>query len=54
MQQYLFDNLCYKAVPAREKIRELNKGIRSDFKDNIDDPSEIQKVAMNLFKICII
>jgi hypothetical protein len=49
-QQYLFDNLCYKAVPAREKIRELNKGIRSDFKDNIDDPSEIQKVAMDLLK----
>ena len=50
MQQYLFDNLCYKAVHAREKIRELNKGIRSDFKDNIDDPSEIQKVAMDFLK----
>src|SRR6188472_1761557 len=49
-QQYLFDNLCYKAIPAREKIRELNKGIRSDFKDNIKNPSEIQQVAMDLLK----
>jgi hypothetical protein len=49
-QQYLFDNLCYKAIPAREKIRELNKGIRSDFKDNIENPSEIQQVAMDLLK----
>jgi hypothetical protein len=49
-QQYLFDNLCYKAIPAREKIRELNKGIRSDFKDSIEDPSEIQKIAIDLLK----
>src|SRR5919202_1489786 len=49
-QQYLFDNLCYKAIPAREKIRELNKGIRSDFKDSIEDPYEIKKIALDLLK----
>jgi hypothetical protein len=49
-QQYLFDNLCYKAIPAREKIRELSRGIRGDFVDNIEDPSEIQKVAIDLLK----
>ena len=47
-QQYLFDNLCYKAIPAREKIRELSKGIRSEFKDSIENPSEIQQVAIDL------
>jgi hypothetical protein len=49
-QQYLFDNLCYKAIPAREKIRELSKGIRGNFIDNIDDAYEIQKVAIDLLK----
>ena len=49
-QQYLFDNLCNKAVPAKEKIRELNKGIRGDFIDNIEDPKEIQKIAIDLVK----
>jgi hypothetical protein len=48
VQQYLFDNLCNKAVPAREKIREIRKGIKAEFTDNIQDPSEIQKVALDL------
>jgi hypothetical protein len=47
-QQYLFDNLCNKAVPAREKIREIRKGIRGEFINNIKDPSEIQKIAFDL------
>ena len=47
-QQYLFDNLCNIAVPAREKIREIRKGIRGEFINNIQEPSEIQKVACDL------
>ncbi|MFL6394940.1 MAG: hypothetical protein ACJ708_09840 [Nitrososphaeraceae archaeon] len=47
-QQYLFENLCNKAIPAREKIREIRKGIRGEFIDNIQDPSEIQRIAIDL------
>jgi hypothetical protein len=47
-QQYLFDNLCNKAVPAREKIREIRKGIKGEFINNLKDSSEIHKVTCDL------
>jgi sugar-specific transcriptional regulator TrmB len=47
-QQYLFDNLYNKAIPAREKIREIRKGIKGEFINNIHDPSEIQRIAADL------
>ena len=47
-QQYLFDNLCNKAIPAREKIRQIRKGIKGEFIDNIHDPSEIHRIAVDL------
>ncbi len=49
-QQYLFDCLCSKGIPAREKIRELVRGIRGDFIDNIEDPSEIHKIESDVLK----
>jgi hypothetical protein len=47
-QQYLFDNLCNNAIPAREKIREIRKGIKGEFITNIHDPSEIRRIAADL------
>jgi hypothetical protein len=47
-QQYLFDNLWNKAIPAREKIRQIRKGIKGEFINNIHDPSEIQRTAADL------
>ena len=47
-QQYLFDNLSNKAIPAREKIRQIRKGIKGEFINNIHDPSEIQRTATDL------
>jgi hypothetical protein len=47
-QQYLFDNLCNRSIPAKEKIREIGRGIRGDFIDTIRNPSEIQKIAIEL------
>ena len=47
-QQYLFDNLCSHSVPAKEKIREIGRGINGDFIDIIQTPSEIQKIATEL------
>src|SRR5215469_9957683 len=47
IQQYLFNNLCDKAIPAREKIREIERGIRRKFSDIIHDPQEIRKIVIN-------
>jgi hypothetical protein len=49
-QQYLFNSLCSKAIPAKDKIRELSKGIRGAFVESILDPFEIQKIAIDLLK----
>ena len=48
MQQYLFDNLCNNATPAKEKIKEIGRGIRNDFTDTINEPEEITKILNNL------
>jgi hypothetical protein len=47
IQQYLFDNLCNKAITAREKIKEIEKGITNDFADTINEPVEIRKIVNN-------
>jgi hypothetical protein len=47
IQQYLFDNLCNKAISAREKIKEIERGIRRDFTDTISEPAEIRKIVIN-------
>ena len=49
-QQYLFDSLCSHSVPAKEKIREIGRGISGDFIDVIRTSSEIQKVALELME----
>src|ERR671919_1927354 len=47
-QQYLFDNLCNHSILAKEKIREIGRGINGDFVDIIRIPSEIHKIAVEL------
>jgi hypothetical protein len=49
-QQYLFENLCSNAIPARDKIREIGRAVRGDFIDTLKSPSEIQKTAVNLLE----
>jgi hypothetical protein len=50
IQQYLFDNLCSNAIPARDKIREIGRAIRGDFIDTLQSHAEIQKTAINLLE----
>ena len=45
IQQYLFDNLCNNATPAKERIKEIGRGIRTDFADTINEPAEIRKIV---------
>jgi hypothetical protein len=47
IQQYLFDNLCNNATPAKEKIKEIERGIRNDIADTINEPAEIRKIVNN-------
>ena len=47
IQQYLFDNLCNNATPAKEKIKEIERGIRNDISDTINEPAEIRKIVNN-------
>lgn len=49
-QQHLFDNLCSKSIPAKEKIREIGRGIKGDFVDIIQTASEIQNIATELIE----
>ena len=48
VQQHLFDNLCNNSIPAKERIKEIGKGVRNDFTDTINEPEEITKVLNDL------
>jgi two-component system sensor histidine kinase VicK len=47
-QQYLFDTLWNKAVPAKRRLEELELGRKREFIDTIQDPAEIHKTLINL------
>ena len=47
-QQYLFETLWNKAVPAEEKIREIEEGMKPPFIETLRDPHEIQKLGLDL------
>ena len=49
-QRYFFDMLWSKAIPAKQRIREIEKGAKREFIETIRDPSEIQKVGFDLIK----
>jgi hypothetical protein len=49
MQQYLFDSLLSRTVPAKDKLREIERGIqREEFIETIREPSEILHLAKAL------
>lgn len=49
-QQHLFDNLCSTSIPAREKIREIGRGIKGDFVEIVQTASKIQDIALELIE----
>jgi signal transduction histidine kinase len=48
---YLFDTLWEKAVPAEERIREIEQNIEHETIDTLRDHNEIQKIAQDLVKL---
>ena len=47
----MFDSLWNKAIPAEQRIREI-EGVKPDVIETIRDPYEVQKTAFNLVKSC--
>ena len=48
--QYVFDTFWYKAIPAEDRIREIEEGIKPDFIETIRDPTRVQNIAFDLVK----
>ena len=49
-QQHLFDNLCNTSIPAREKIREIGRGIQGDFVEIVQTASKMQDITLELIE----
>jgi two-component system, OmpR family, sensor histidine kinase VicK len=49
-QQFIFNALWSKAIPAEQKIREIEEGIKPEVIETISNPFEIQKLAFELIK----
>jgi hypothetical protein len=45
LQQNLFDNLLNHAIPARDKIKEVEHGIQREYIKTMQDPSSILKLV---------
>ena len=46
--QYVFDTFWYKAIPAEDRIREIEEGIKPGFIETIRDPTRVQNIAFDL------
>ena len=49
-QQYFFDMLWNKSVPAEFRIKEIEEGIKPNVLETITNPFEIKNVYLNLIK----
>ena len=44
------DTLWHKAIPAKQRIKEIEHGLKREFMDTMQDPYETQKILDNLLK----
>lgn len=49
-QQYFFDMLWRKAIPAKQRIKEIEQGLKREFMETIQDPYEVQTILNNILK----
>jgi hypothetical protein len=49
-QQQVFNILWEKAIPARQRIKEIEEGLKREFIDIIRDPIDIKTLIFNLIK----
>ena len=50
-QQYFFNMLWKKSIPAEQKIKELEEGVEPEVIETIRDPTEIQKLGNYLIEL---
>ena len=50
LEQYFFETLWAKAIPAKQRIKEIEQGAKREFINTLRDPYEIQKILDNLVK----
>jgi signal transduction histidine kinase len=51
--QYIFDAFWNNAIPAEEKIKEIEEGIKPDFIETIRESTRVQNIAFELVKSSI-
>ncbi|MGC2596851.1 MAG: hypothetical protein WA395_01805 [Nitrososphaeraceae archaeon] len=49
-QQYFFDMLWKKTLPAKQRIKEIEHGLKREFMETIQDPYEVQTIFNNILK----
>jgi hypothetical protein len=49
-QQQIFSLLWQKAIPAKQRIKEIEQGLKREFIDIIRDPIDIKKLIFDLIK----
>lgn len=49
-QRYIYEALWKKAIPAKQRIREIEEGTEREVVEVIRDPAEIQKISYDLIK----
>jgi two-component system, OmpR family, sensor histidine kinase VicK len=49
-QEYMFDALWSKSIPAEQKIREIEEGIKPDIIEVIQNSSKVKDLYMNIVK----
>ena len=50
LQQYLFDVLWNKSIPAKERIKEIELGLDKEILETIQDPEDMKKKLLNLLQ----
>jgi two-component system, OmpR family, sensor histidine kinase VicK len=49
-QQFFFETLWRKAIPAKQRFKEIEEGAKREFVETVREPSEIQKIGFDLIK----
>jgi two-component system, OmpR family, sensor histidine kinase VicK len=49
-QTFVFESLWSRAIPARQRIEEIEQGTKREFVETIREPSEIENLFFNLIK----
>ena len=52
-QQFLLDNVIKNAVPARQRILEIVKGVEGEFMETIRDPGRVKSLVVDLITSAI-